>query len=345
MPRANHRVPGTVNFQQAQTGPGCHHAGELHEDGRDVDKVAEGETGYSYCDAARSEWEFHGVTLDPRNFGKVAGSGGVQHSARKIQANNACPPKATFLSEIAGAAGEVQNHVSGVHIEPRDEFPPPTPVGVEREQAIDAIIAPGYSVEHVLNGDGFLAGVGKYAHTLIFGEISVGDVRQLTAANCLPWDCDGIHRLIEVRAVRIRLLSPILLLVLLPLAMACGGGDGAPKSTATAAATSSATQPAGSPVRPAKQTDVTLGYIPILIDAPFFVGIEKGYFADEGINLKLERLGGGADMLVQTAAGNFDIGAGGIGAAVFNAAGAAIKDKREVPVSYTHLTLPTNREV
>lgn len=76
---------------------------------------------------------------------------------------------------------------------------------------------------------------------------------------------------------------------------------------------------------PRELKDVTAGYIPILIDAPFFVGIEKGYFAKEGPNLKLERLAGGADMLVQTAAGNFDIGSGGIGAAVFNAAGAAIK--------------------
>ena len=131
--------------------------------------------------------------------------------------------------------------------------------------------------------------------------------------------------------MRIRLLSPLLLLVLLPFTIACGSGDDSAKSTVTAPATSAATQATGTAVRPAKQTDVTLGYIPILIDAPFFVGIEKGYFADEGINLKLERLAGGADMLVQTAAGNFDIGGGGIGAAVFNAAGAAIKDKREVP--------------
>ena len=141
--------------------------------------------------------------------------------------------------------------------------------------------------------------------------------------------------------MRIRLLSPLLLLVVLPLAIACGSGDDPPKSTVTSPPTIAAAQAPGTPVRPAKQTDVTLGYIPILIDAPFFVGIEKGYFADEGINLKLERLAGGADMLVQTAAGNFDIGGGGIGAAVFNAAGAAIKDKREVPFE---IVLPLHSE-
>ncbi len=121
------------------------------------------------------------------------------------------------------------------------------------------------------------------------------------------------------------LLLGFAIIAILGLA-ACGGDDDdAPATAATTGATAISTQPA------AKLQDVTVGYIPILIDAPFFVGIDRGYFAAEGINIKLERLAGGADMLVQTAAGNFDIGAGGIGAAVFNAAGAAIKEKRDVP--------------
>lgn len=121
-------------------------------------------------------------------------------------------------------------------------------------------------------------------------------------------------------------------LIALVAAVACGGDDdddGNAKETATPAASSQATS--GATQAPKEMKDVTIGYIPILIDAPFFVGIEKGYFKAEGINVKLERLAGGADMLVQTAAGNFDIGAGGIGAAVFNAAGASIKEKKEVP--------------
>lgn len=105
---------------------------------------------------------------------------------------------------------------------------------------------------------------------------------------------------------------------------ACGGGETQPKTVASPPAP-------GATATPRALKDVTVGYIPILIDAPFFVGIEKGYFAAEGLNLKLERLAGGADMLVQTVAGNFDIGSGGIGAAVFNAAGASIKAGREVP--------------
>ncbi len=113
-------------------------------------------------------------------------------------------------------------------------------------------------------------------------------------------------------------------------AAACGGDDDDNGGEETTPPASSEAAP-GTTRAPKEIKDVTVGYIPILIDAPFFVGIEKGYFRAEGINLKLERLAGGADMLVQTAAGNFSIGSGGIGAAVFNAAGASIKDKKDVP--------------
>ncbi len=82
---------------------------------------------------------------------------------------------------------------------------------------------------------------------------------------------------------------------------------------------------------PGQATSVTVGYVPQMVFAPLFVAQEKGYFREAGLDVKLERLGGGADMLVQTAAGNFDVGAAGLGVAVFNAAAAAIKEKREVP--------------
>jgi len=105
--------------------------------------------------------------------------------------------------------------------------------------------------------------------------------------------------------------------------VACGSDDDDDNTAAGATGAASA--------QPRELTEVTVGYIPILIDAPFFVAIERGYFAEQGVKVKLERLAGGADMLVQTAAGNFDVGSGGIGAAVFNAAGAALKEKKEVP--------------
>src|SRR5699024_5235405 len=66
--------------------------------------------------------------------------------------------------------------------------------------------------------------------------------------------------------------------------------------------------------------DVTIGYTPISIYAPMFVAYEKGYFADEGLNVSLEALPGGSDMVVHTATGEFDAGLGGIGPAYWNAA-------------------------
>lgn len=70
---------------------------------------------------------------------------------------------------------------------------------------------------------------------------------------------------------------------------------------------------------PATPDKVILGHIPIAIYGPFFIAQEKGYFAEENLEVVFERLEGGADMLIQTAAGNFDVGAGGAGAAMFNA--------------------------
>ncbi|HSE43719.1 MAG TPA: ABC transporter substrate-binding protein [Gemmatimonadales bacterium] len=113
------------------------------------------------------------------------------------------------------------------------------------------------------------------------------------------------------------------------LLAACTGDDDAPDTAATVPPSGpSATATAS---RPAELTDVTLGYSPILIYSPIYVAIDKGYFADEGINLKLERISGGSDILTQTAAGNFQIGASGLSAATFNAASAALKEHRDVP--------------
>jgi NitT/TauT family transport system substrate-binding protein len=111
-------------------------------------------------------------------------------------------------------------------------------------------------------------------------------------------------------------VSLLIVMPLLILAAACGGDDTATlDDTSTPAAAGAIATPA--------QTKVTVGYIPILIYAPFFIGIDRGYFAEQGIEIDLQALAGGADMLTQTAAGNFDVGAGGIGSAYFNLAARA----------------------
>ncbi len=65
--------------------------------------------------------------------------------------------------------------------------------------------------------------------------------------------------------------------------------------------------------------DLTVGYVPISIYAPMFVAKEKGYFAEQGLNVELQALPGGSDMVVLVATGEFDAGIGGIGPAYWNA--------------------------
>ncbi len=67
-------------------------------------------------------------------------------------------------------------------------------------------------------------------------------------------------------------------------------------------------------------TTVRLGYVPVLIYAPLYVGVERGYFAQAGLDVQLTPLQGGSDSVVQLAAGNFDAAVGGIGAGLLNAA-------------------------
>lgn len=78
---------------------------------------------------------------------------------------------------------------------------------------------------------------------------------------------------------------------------------------------------------PEDAVDVTIGYTPVSIFAPMFVAYEKGYFAAEGLDVSLEALPGGSDMVVLTATGQFDAGLGGIGPAYWNAA------DQELPVT------------
>ncbi|MFA7249476.1 MAG: ABC transporter substrate-binding protein [Dehalococcoidia bacterium] len=112
--------------------------------------------------------------------------------------------------------------------------------------------------------------------------------------------------------------------------VACSGGAASVKATPAAAPSTTTAATATAKVRPDPKA-VSVGYTPLLINAPFYYGIEKGYFLDEGIDLKLQRIAPGTDVLTQTAAGNFNIGSAGIGAAGFNLAAAAIKEKRVVP--------------
>jgi len=110
------------------------------------------------------------------------------------------------------------------------------------------------------------------------------------------------------------------------LLAACGDDDDAdPTATAAASAptaTSASSDDADaspSADAPAELTEVTVGYVPALVYAPVMIANGKGYFEQFGLDVQFEALPGGADMVVLTANGDFDIGVGGAGPAYFNA--------------------------
>lgn len=117
------------------------------------------------------------------------------------------------------------------------------------------------------------------------------------------------------------------LLAMLAVVMPVGVHGGAqselscdPLPKATPDVTSADATPAPAGVAPDDVVEVTIGYVPISIYAPMFIAKEKGYFAEQGLDVTLEALAGGSDMVVLTATGEFDAGIGGIGPAYWNAA-------------------------
>ncbi|HMO58316.1 MAG TPA: ABC transporter substrate-binding protein [Roseiflexaceae bacterium] len=127
-------------------------------------------------------------------------------------------------------------------------------------------------------------------------------------------------------------------LSMLLLLAACGG------ATAPAAA------PTSAPAVTAPETvKLRTGYIPILIYAPLFVGIERGYFANEGLEIELTALQSGNEAVVQLAADNFDVALGGVSAGLFNAAARGVKFTivaplhNEVPPVVTPLVISAKR--
>lgn len=106
-----------------------------------------------------------------------------------------------------------------------------------------------------------------------------------------------------------------LVLVLFVLLVACGTATTPAATTVPSAATSA----------PKSLTVVRTGYVPVLISAPYYIAVEKGYFKDAGIDLQLEPLQGGSDAVVQLASGNFDVAAGGAGVGFWNAVDRGVK--------------------
>ncbi len=105
-----------------------------------------------------------------------------------------------------------------------------------------------------------------------------------------------------------------------PTSLNCG-----PLATPAPATPSVAAQPPVEPVAPPEDAvKMTVGYVPISIYAPLFVAKEKGYYAEQGLDVSLESFAGGGDLVALTATGDLDAAASGAGPAFWNAADAGL---------------------
>jgi NitT/TauT family transport system substrate-binding protein len=64
---------------------------------------------------------------------------------------------------------------------------------------------------------------------------------------------------------------------------------------------------------------VKIGDLGILADAPFYIAIEKGYFAEEKVDVKLERFNSAAQATAPLSTNQVQVVGGGVSAALYNA--------------------------
>jgi len=88
--------------------------------------------------------------------------------------------------------------------------------------------------------------------------------------------------------------------------------------------------PVGAQAQPPMKVRVV--HVPVMIFAPLYVAIERGYFAEQGIEAELIGTPGGASSFVVLASGRAEVVIGGLGAALFNAAARGLDFKVVGPV-------------
>lgn len=134
-----------------------------------------------------------------------------------------------------------------------------------------------------------------------------------------------MHQRLHHGTARVLLLAGALVLPALGCAPApAGGGPAAPTATAarpTAAATSAppAAAAAPSPTVPPRRENVKQGILGTVSDAGFLIGIARGYFNEQGIDIERTAIPSGPDAIQFLATGQLDVLGGGPGVGLYNA--------------------------
>ncbi len=90
----------------------------------------------------------------------------------------------------------------------------------------------------------------------------------------------------------------------------------APTAAQAAAASAAAPSPAAAPPAPVALKVATQR---LASDAPLYIASERGYFAEQGLDVQLEDIVTGQGSIPPLSAGQLDVGVGGISAGLFNA--------------------------
>jgi NitT/TauT family transport system substrate-binding protein len=142
--------------------------------------------------------------------------------------------------------------------------------------------------------------------------------------------------------------------VLLSLGAACAPAPAAAPAKATAApapsgaassgaapAASTATAPQAAAGAPAPAT-VKVGVVRTLTEAGIYIGMERGYFAEQGITLDLENFDTAAKAVPAVSTNQVDISSGVLSAGLFNAIERGVDIKITGPVSRQEADLSSN---
>ncbi len=69
---------------------------------------------------------------------------------------------------------------------------------------------------------------------------------------------------------------------------------------------------------PEDALDVSIGFLPVLIYAPIYVALEKGYYADRGLNVNPTPMNSGTDLAVLVSTNDLQVALSGVGPAFWN---------------------------
>jgi NitT/TauT family transport system substrate-binding protein len=155
-----------------------------------------------------------------------------------------------------------------------------------------------------------------------------------------------------------RTIQQWLLIAQLVMATACAGASSAPSAPAKPAAPAPTTQTAGAPVAqapaapaavaptaPPQRQAIRYGYVPIVASAAMYLAQDRGYFAEQGIDLEMLSFDSGALMPPALSAGQLEAGHGTPGPALFNALAREITIKTIASISYNGTQLMVRKDL